>query len=144
MIRRYSPADLDGAAEVFRNAFAGEPWNESWSRELCLQRIGELMSAPQSVGYVCEKDGVVRAVLCGRILTYLHGKEYVIDEFCVDRNMQRSGIGSEILGYVREELSREGVIAMTLTTSRGYPSERFYMKNGFKANDNMVFMYRSL
>ena len=144
MIRRYFPADLDGAAEVFRKAFSCEPWNESWSRDLCVRRIGELMSAPQSVGYVCEKDGKIKAVLSGRILTYLHGAEYVIDEFCVDPDIQRSGTGSEMLEYAREELSREGVIAMALMTARGYPSERFYIKNGFTANEGMVFMYRFL
>ena len=29
MIRRYAPDDLEGAAEVFRSAFSGEPWNEN-------------------------------------------------------------------------------------------------------------------
>ena len=46
--------------------------------------------------------------------------------------------------YAADELRREGVVAMALMTTRGYPSERFYLKNGFEAIDGMVFMYRSI
>ena len=144
MIRRYRPSDLKMAAEVFRAAFAAEPWNEEWTFELAETRIDELMSAPQSIGYVAEDNGVIQAVLCGRKLTYLHGVEYVIDEFCVSPTVQRSGIGSAILEYARKELTADGVIAMALLTTRGYPSERFYIKNGFESKDAMTFMYRTI
>ena len=144
MIRRYRPSDLKNAAEVFRGAFAAEPWNEEWSYELAETRINELMSSPQSIGYVAEANGVIQAVLCGRRLKYLHGVEYMIDEFCVSPNMQRSGIGTAVLDYARKELTAEGVAAMVLLTTRGYPSERFYIKNGFESKDAMVLMYRTI
>ena len=141
MIRRYVPDDLDGAAEVFCSAFAGPPWNEKWDKELASNRISELMSSPQSIGYVFVNEGVIKAILCGRKLTYLHGAEYVIDEFCVAPDMQHCGIGSEVLAYARKDLADENIAAMALLTGRGKPSERFYIKNGFKGIDDMVFMY---
>jgi GNAT superfamily N-acetyltransferase len=141
MIRRYAPDDLEGAAEVFRSAFAGEPWNEEWNIGLAAKRISELMSSPQSVGYVYTDGGVIRAILCGRKLTYLHGTEYVIDEFCVDPDMQHCGVGSAVLAYAKKELAEENVVAMALLTGKGKPSERFYIKNGFKGIDDMIFMY---
>ena len=144
MIRRYIMDDIRGAAELFCRTFSAEPWNEEWEYELAEKRVGELMSAPQSVGYVSISDGRVEAFLCGRKLTYLNGTEYVIDEFCVSPDMQRKGIGTAVIEYARRELSEEGVIAMALMTTRGYPSEKFYIKNGFEGNDDMVFMYRKL
>ena len=144
MIRRYSPSDQKMAAEVFRAAFAAEPWNEEWTLELAETRIKELMSAPQSIGYVSEENGIIQAVLCGRKLTYLQGVEYVIDEFCVSPDMQRSGIGTAVLDHACKELTAEGVAAIALLTTRGYPSERFYIKNGFTGSDTMVFMYRPI
>ena len=144
MIRRYVPDDLEGAAEVFCSAFAGEPWNEKWDKQLAEKRISELMSAPQSVGYVCDDGGIIRSVLCGRKLTYLHGTEYVIDEFCVAPDMQHRGTGSAVLEYARKELAGENIVAMALLTNRGFPSEKFYVKNGFEGNASMIFMYRSL
>lgn len=144
MIRRYRECDLEGAAAVFTAAFAAPPWNEEWSAEVSRKRISELMSAPQSIGYVYEDDGRIKAVLCGRKLTYLHGPEYVIDEFCVLPELHRSGIGTAVIGYAKDELVKEGVIAMALMTTKGYPSEKFYIKNGFEGNEGMIFMYRVL
>ena len=141
MIRRFVTDDLEGAAEVFRSAFAGDPWNEKWNIELAKKRISELMSAPQSVGYVYTDSGEIIAILCGRKLTYLHGTEYVIDEFCVNPDMQHSGVGSALLAYARNELAGEKVVAMALLTGKGKPSEKFYIKNGFKEIDDMIFMY---
>ena len=144
MIRRYRAEDLEDSAEVFRAAFAAPPWNEEWTSELCCARISELMSAPQSIGYVYEDGDGIKAVLCGRKLTYLHGPEYVIDEFCVSPELHRSGIGTAVIGYAKDELVKEGVVAMALMTTRGYPSEKFYIKNGFEGNAEMIFMYRVL
>ena len=144
MIRRYRPDDLGGAAEVFRSAFAKEPWKEEWTAELAAERISQLMSAPRSVGYVSEEGGVIQAILCGRRLTYLHGDEYVIDEFCVSPSVQRQGTGTAVMEYAADEMRREGVVAMALMTTRGYPSERFYLKNGFEGIDGMLFMYRTI
>ncbi len=33
---------------------------------------------------------------------------------------------------------------MALMTTKGYPSEKFYIKNGFEGNEGMIFMYRVL
>lgn len=144
MIRRYAQTDLEGAAEVFRAAFAGDPWNEEWSYELAAQRLSELMSAPQSAGYVNEENGAITAILCGRVLHYLHGAEYVIDEFCVSPSSQRQGTGTAVIEYAASELKADGVVAMALMTTRGFPSEKFYLRNGFEGNNGMIFMYRSI
>jgi GNAT superfamily N-acetyltransferase len=144
MIRRYHPDDLSGASAVFRAAFAAEPWNEEWSEELSEARIRELMSSPQSVGYVCEQDGRIIAVMCGRKLTYLRGAEYVIDEFCVHPELHRSGVGTAVMQYAEAEMKGDGAVGIALMTTKGFPSEKFYTKNGFEGNEGMVFMYRVL
>lgn len=144
MIRRYRPDDLSGASAVFTAAFAAEPWKEDWSEELASARISELMSSPQSVGYVYEQDGRIMAVMCGRKLTYLHGMEYVIDEFCVHPHIQRSGAGTAVMDFAAADMTAEGAVGIALMTTRGFPSEKFYTKNGFEGNGDMVFMYRSL
>lgn len=144
MIRRYEASDLKDAAELFCRTFDADPWNEDWSLEIAEKRVSELLSAPQSVGYVSVEGGRINGLLCGRLLTYLHGTEYVIDEFCVSPDMQRKGIGTAVIGYAEHELREEGIVGMALMTTRGYSSEKFYIKNGFEGNDDMVFMYRKI
>jgi len=140
MIRPYQSDDLRACAEVFRAAFAAEPWREDWSLRLAETRIAELMVAPYSAGWVYEQDGVLLGMMAGRRLTYLTGKEYMIDEFCIAPQMQGRGIGSAMLSYVRELLTAEGAAKIVLLTTKGFPSEQFYLKNGFQLCDDMIFM----
>ena len=144
MVRRYEPRDLQGCGAVFCSAFAAEPWNENWTQSLAETRISELTGTPISAGFVYEENGRILAVAAGRVCTYLYGKEYVIDEFCVSAEMQGKGIGSRLMQQIEQEMRVSGCVGIVLQTTHGYPSERFYLKNGFQRNPDMITMYRLL
>ena len=144
MVRRYDPRDLQGYGAVFCSAFAAEPWNENWTQQLAETRISELTGTPISAGFVYDEQGSILAVAAGRVCTYLYGKEYVIDEFCVSAEMQGKGIGSRLMQRIEQEMRAAGCVGIVLQTTRGYPSERFYLKNGFQRNPDMITMYRLL
>ena len=144
MIRRYGSDDLKGCAEVFRAAFAAEPWNEIWPLPLAETRISELMDTLLSVGFVLEENGKICGFAAGRAVTYLYGREYVIDEFCVLPERQGRGVGSAMLRQIAEEMRAAHCVSIVLQTTKGFPSEKFYLKNGFQYSDSMITMWRSL
>lgn len=144
MVRRYIPTDLEEAAEAFCAAFSSAPWKEKWTIELAAARISELTSGPQSVGYVYVEDGKVKGILAGRVLTYIFGVEYVVDDLCIAPDIQHKNCGTELLRFAEKDLAKEGVAAMALLTTTGYPSHKFYLKNGFAENRDVVFMFRPL
>lgn len=141
MIRRYENKDLEQSAQVLMDTLCEEPWNETWSKELAETRIAELLSGPQAVGYVYVYENEIVAVMCGRKTTYIHGKEYFIDEFCILPKMQRRGIGSAMIDYAKTDLKKEGFVNIVLNTEKGFPSEHFYLKNGFQTKESLIFMY---
>lgn len=94
-----------------------------------------------SVCYLFEDENGINGLMCGRLTTYLFGKEYFIDEFCIFPDCQRKGIGSNMLQYVREDLKQYGIVSLVLNTEKGFPSEKFYKKNGFVQKENLIFMY---
>ena len=143
-VRHYQPADLAACGAVFCSAFAGEPWNERWSQEIAETRIAELTGTALSLGYVYEERGQILGFAAGRTVTYLYGKEYVIDEFCISAEMQGKGIGSAMMRQITAEMTDAGFAGIVLNTTKGYPSERFYLKNGFVQNEAMITMYRTL
>lgn len=143
-VRHYQPADLAACGAVFCSAFAGEPWNEQWSQEIAETRIAELTGTALSLGYVYEERGQILGFAAGRTVTYLYGKEYVIDEFCISAEMQGKGIGSAMMRQITAEMTDAGFAGIVLNTTKGYPSERFYLKNGFVQNEAMITMYRTL
>ena len=142
--RKMELSDISACTIELMKAFKEEPWNENWTYEQAFTRIDELMSARVSRGYVAydtEADVVV-AMLCGRIMTYLDFKEIWVDEFSVNPDYQKLGIGSKMLAYVREELKKEveKISYIVLTTERGYPSVKFYEKNGIHVEEDVIFM----
>ena len=143
-VRHYQPADLAACGAVFCSAFACEPWNERWSQEIAETRIAELTGTALSLGYVYEERGKILGFAAGRTVTYLYGKEYVIDEFCISAEMQGKGIGSAMMRQITAEMTDAGFAGIVLNTTKGYPSERFYLKNGFVQNEAMITMYRTL
>ena len=144
MVRNYEPRDLEGCAAVFCSAFRAAPWNEQWTQSLAETRISELTGTALSAAFVYEDSGGIRGFAAGRVVTYLYGREYVIDEFCVAADAQGQGLGTELLSYIADTMHADGVAAICLQTTRGYPSEKFYLKNGFHTAPNMLTMYRSL
>ena len=143
-IRRYTKQDLSACAALYRAAFAAEPWREEWTDELAENRIRELMLSPLSRGFLLLRDGVPVGLLAGEAFSYLYGRVFFVHEFCVAPDVQRSGIGTALLNAVRAELTAEGFAGMFLNTRHGYPSEAFYLKNGFVRAEDMVTLYLHL
>lgn len=144
MIREYEPRDLEPCAAVFCSAFRAAPWHESWTVQLAETRISELTGTQLSAGFVYEEAGRILGFAAGRVVTYLYGKEYVIDEFCVLSEMQGKGIGSRLLSGIADAMRQHGIVSIVLQTTKGYPSEQFYLKNGFQHSPDMITLYRKL
>jgi len=135
--------DFSDCAKTLVAAFKEEPWNESWSFENAYTRITEMMESRMSRGYVIGDGGTIVAMCIGRIMTYLDFKELFIDEFSVHPQYQGEGLGSKLLAFVKSALHKEGVYGMVLNTEKGYPSVKFYEKNGFKLVESIAFMSAS-
>ena len=144
MIRKIQPADYAACAVLYAAAFAEKPWKEQWSQEQALLRVKELMNTPVSVGYLSEEDGRISGMLIGHAFSYLFGRELFIHELCVSPDFQRQGVGSRLLAHVCGQLKAEGFVGMCLNTRCGYPSEQFYLHNGFRQDERNINLYRVL
>ncbi len=144
MIREYEPRELEHCAAVFCSAFRAAPWHENWTVQLAETRISELTGTQLSAGFVYEEAGQILGFAAGRVVTYLYGKEYVIDEFCGLSEMQGKGIGSRLLAGIADAVRQHGIVSIVLQTTKGYPSEQFYLKNGFQHSPDMITLYRKL
>ena len=144
MIRPYEETDLEACAAVYCSAFSAPPWNENWTDEIAQRRVYELMCTPMSYGYVIAENEQILGFAAGRLMTYLYGREYVIDEFCVAYDTQGRGVGSRLMQHILKDMQERGCVGAVLNTTKGYPSERFYLKNGFRQNPDMITMFKEL
>ncbi|WP_294580071.1 GNAT family N-acetyltransferase [uncultured Thomasclavelia sp.] len=142
MIRKVEKCDYPEIARVMMRAFKQPPWNEDWQYQRAYQRIEQLDDGKYTRCYVYILDNKIVAVLCGKLITYVDDNELMIEDFYVDPDYQRQGIG----GLLMEEVSKEldDVAYLTLLTGKEFYSVDFYRKNGFIVKDSLVFMYKSL
>jgi GNAT superfamily N-acetyltransferase len=65
---------------------------------------------------------------------------YFLRTLCVRPEAQGAGVGSRLIGHLKEHLGKSGVNTIYLVTHRGIPAERFYRKHGYKINDEDIMM----
>lgn len=136
--------DMQSCATLFKESFQQEPWNEAWTTEQSLERLKEIMSSPHAFGYVVYDESHIIGMLCGRIMTFMDFKELWVDDLCISHHYQGQGIGSLFLEKVKKEMRKRNVSRITLNTTKGFLSEKFYKKNGFEEAETIVSMYSHL
>ena len=66
----------------------------------------------------------------------------MIEDCYIDPDYQRLGIGGKLMQGVVDRLKE--VDAFTLLTGQGFYSVDFYLKNGYKIDNNLVLMRKEL
>ncbi len=136
---------LSQIAELYKNAFAQEPWNDDWSnaRQLA-EYIREISCSFNSLNYGLLIDGNLSAISIGMIRHWWEGTNYNIEEFCVAPHIQNKGIGSRFMKMIESDIKKRGLSGIFLQTDNDKPSYRFYQKNSFNELDSHVSFYKSV
>ena len=136
---------LPQMAELFKNAFYGEPWNDDWSDSVQLNEyIKEISGGYNALNYGLIIDGRLVAMSIGMIRHWWEGTNYNIEELCVSPDMQGQGIGKRFMRLIENDIRERGLHGIFLQTDNDKPAYRFYMKNGFKELNSHVSFYKSV
>lgn len=133
------------AAALFREAFAGEPWNDDWSDEAqLLEYIKDISMSRNALNYGLMIDGELAAAALGSVRHWWEGTNYNIEEFFIAPNLQGQGLGSRFMELIEEDIKKRGLAGIFLQTDSDKPAYRFYKKNGFGDLGTHVSLYKSL
>lgn len=136
---------LPAIAELYKNAFMGEPWNDDWSDRAQLENyIKDVAAYFKGLNYGLLIDGKLAAVSLGSVRHWWEGTNYNIEEFCVDPTIQGQGIGSHFMSLIEDEIRKQGLAGIFLQTDMDKPSYRFYKKNGYNDLELHVSLYKSV
>ena len=136
---------LPQMAELFRNAFGGEPWNDDWSDDAQLiEYMREITHSYNSLNFGLIGNGRLIALSIGMIRHWWEGTNYNIEELCVSPDMQHQGVGARFMGMIEAEVRKRGLAGIFLQTDNDKPAYRFYQKNGFDELDAHVSMYKKV
>lgn len=140
-VRLMDKSDLGACSELMLKVFSGEPWFDQWdSVQHVQQYLGEFMDNPVFLGFVIEQDGKIRGASFGHTKSWYSGKEYCIQEYYIDTDLQGGGLGSALMHGIKEYLKSINIHCMVLLTEKDLPAEDFYRKHGFEVKKDIIFM----
>ena len=136
---------LDEMAELYMNAFAGEPWNDDWSnREQLYEYIKEISGAYNCLNFGLKMDGKLVAMSLGMIRHWWEGTNYNIEELCVMPELQGRGMGSRFMELIENDIQTRGAVGIFLQTDNDKPAYKFYKKIGFGDLGANVSLYKNI
>ena len=137
--------DIPLCADEMIEAFKAKPWCENWTKEQSIQRFEEIFSSEYALGFVAvDERGKVYGTCIGHTATYLDNNQYIIDDYSVLLQVQGKGIGSKLFSFMKEECKKLNISKILLMTNTGYPSVKFYTKNGMKESVDFEIMEMNL
>lgn len=136
---------LSAIAELYKDAFNCDPWNDDWSDSSQLKEyIKDVSNNFEGLNYGLLSDGILVAVSLGSVRHWWEGTNYNIEEFCVDKKLQGQGVGSLFMTRIEEDIRARGLAGIFLQTDFDKPSYKFYKKNGYNELGKHVSFYKSV
>ena len=111
---------LDVCARLFVSTFNAEPWNQSWTLYTAQKKLAWTLGVPGFLGWVSLDDRIV-AFAAGYRQQEDKGEVFYLAILCVGPKAQGTGVGSRLIGHLKEHLGKGGVNTIYLLTPRGYP-----------------------
>lgn len=143
-IEKLNESHLKECSIVYIETFNREPWNDNWNEIMSYKRLKDIYDTPGFLGIgVFDHDQLKGAVL-GNIEQWYEGCMYNLKEMFVNQGNKRSGIGSYLIVELEKRIKELGVNSITLFTSRSNLTDKFYIKSGFIAEEDMIMMHKNI
>ena len=136
--------DLDPHARLYTTVFNGQPWNENWSVANASQRLNCYRSTPNFIGVEAHEGEALLGFIIGNFEPYQSGQVYVLKEMCVATQVQRKGVGAQMLGKLHAILQDSKIETVNLVTRKDSDAESFYMKHGYAQAQRVGLYIRHL
>jgi len=136
--------NLDEITKLYMETYKEEPWNENWEKEIAKEKIRDLIENNISENYCIKNEEKIIGVMFGRRNYFIDKKELYIDEFFIEYNNQRKGIGKYFFDFIENDIKQKNYSSIVLLTKKSFPSELFYKSNGFHTSPNMILMFKSI
>lgn len=135
---------LNDLVEVFIEAFNSEPWNDEWTIDSASKRLQQMIRCDGFYGLAAYSEDKLVGLILGNCEYYYDGIDFVVKEFCVDKNIKGKGIGSILLDEFTSRLKNKEIRRIILNTCRGEATEGFYIRKGFNTIEDMICMSKEI
>lgn len=136
--------DLHKYALLYTQAFNNPPWNNTWTVKTAYNRLLEIYNTPKFLGLSFIKNGEIKGAIFGNVEQWHDGKHYNLKEMFVAKDIQGSGIGTQLLRALELKLHNANINDIFLFTSKNNGTDSFYSKNGYFTHHAITMMGKNI
>jgi len=129
-----APQDVEDFASLYVEVFNAPPWQDGWSVPVAAERLRSMASAPRFEALGAYQEGQRVGLVLGNGERWVHGWALHLREMFIAPNVQRSGIGRQLLAEFEHALAGRYQNVYLQTGSR-VPAHQFYASCGYAAID---------
>ena len=138
----YDEQYLTPCAEIFTTHYNNTDFNCNFTTTRASTYLEELIYTPRFIGFILlEQAQVIGFALC-HLRTWDTTDELIIDEFIIQSEHQKKGLGSKLLEFI-DTYAQNLHLAGVTTTTNIIGLTQFYQKNDFLEHD-ITFLYKGL
>lgn len=135
---------LETCSAIYIDTFNREPWNDNWTKDTSYKRLKDIYDTPGFFGLVVFDNEELIAAVLGNLEQWFEGYMYNLKEMFVKYDKKGEGVGSVLMTELEKYLLQMGTTSINLFTSKGDLTEKFYLKNGYSSEDDMIMMSKSI
>jgi aminoglycoside 6'-N-acetyltransferase I len=141
VIRLILKADLPVCGRIYADAFNVGPYFGTWTPETAAEMLSGLLDRnPESCWCIAETDAIVGFAFCTTYGVF----RGTVQEFAIDPEFQRRGLGSRLMDHILAEFRLRGLQNVDLVTNVDAPAYNFYRKFNFRRPERYVVMAKPL
>jgi len=144
IISKLNETHLKECSLIYVDTFNEEPWNDNWDEVSAFNRLNEIYKTPGFIGFVVIDNGKLLGAVLGHLETWFEGYMYNLKEMFIKKSEKGNGVGSKLFRHLEDDLKNHEVTSISLFTSKGDLTERFYLKNGCVTEDDMIMMSKDM
>lgn len=144
IISKLNETHLKECSLIYIDTFNEEPWHDNWDEVSSYNRLDEIYRTPGFIGLVVIENEKVLGAIFGNLETWFEGYMYNLKEMFVEKSSKGNGLGSILFSHLEEALKNHKVTSISLFTSKGDLTEKFYLKNGCETEDDMIMMCKNM
>jgi len=143
IIRKIKLADLQKCAEILERSYNKPPYNEKFTSGVGYKYLKRKFDYCADNSFVIEENKNVIGFVMINLSYWNGGWQAIIEEIVIDEDKQNQGYGKKILGYASDYLKGLGVRSLMLWGIKDAGAYKFYLKNGFVEDENMMVMFKN-
>lgn len=139
-VRKAHKKDLGTISEIFRRETAKRPYVQKWTKKTALEKI-RLAFKNDDCYVAILNDSVAGFIICKKDKKK---SQVYVDELWLKANVQRRGMGTQIMNHVERLYKKRGFHTITLMANRKSKAVDFYKKLKYDVKHEFLYMTKRL